>query len=121
MGHQNDIVPADNISSLIRSILDQRIILDTDLARLYGVQTFRLNETGNREVSLFHSAMELPTPEARAAFLREACARDDQLRERLEAILRNTTVMPSAALMPANQAPRPIRELAVTESFLSPL
>jgi serine/threonine protein kinase/tetratricopeptide (TPR) repeat protein len=46
-----------------------------------------MNETGNREESLFHAAMQLPTPEARAAFLREACAEDDQLRQQIEALL----------------------------------
>jgi len=36
---------------------------------------------------LFNEAMGLPTPEARAVFLREACAGDDQLRQRVEALL----------------------------------
>ena len=38
----------ENISSLIRLIRDQRVILDTDLARLYGIPTFRLNEAVKR-------------------------------------------------------------------------
>ncbi len=46
-----------------------------------------MNGKGNREESLFNEAMALPTPEARAAFLREACAGDDQLRQRVEALL----------------------------------
>ncbi len=46
-----------------------------------------MSETGKREESLFNAAIQLPTPEARAAFLREACAGDDQLRQRLETLL----------------------------------
>ena len=37
-----------------------------------------MNETGNREETLFNQAMGLPTPEARAAFLKQACAGNDQ-------------------------------------------
>lgn len=43
----------ENISSLIRLIRDQRIILDTDLARLYGIQTSRLNEAVKRNRARF--------------------------------------------------------------------
>ena len=46
-----------------------------------------MNDNRQREESLFNEAMALPTPEARAAFLREACAGDDQLRQRVEALL----------------------------------
>ena len=52
--HQSDhALPMENISSLIRLIRDQRVILDTDLARLYGVQTFRLNEAVKRNHARF--------------------------------------------------------------------
>jgi hypothetical protein len=44
MSNRTEITPAQDIAPLIRSIHDQRVILDRDLARLYGVQTFRLNE-----------------------------------------------------------------------------
>ena len=47
-----------------------------------------MNGKGNREEALFNEAMALPTPEAQSAFLREACAGDDQLRQRVEALLR---------------------------------
>ena len=42
-----------------------------------------MNETGNREETLFNQAMGLPTPEARAAFLKQACAGDDQRCQRV--------------------------------------
>jgi ORF6N domain len=46
-------LPVENISSLIRLIREQRVILDTDLARLYGIQTFRLNEAVKRNRGRF--------------------------------------------------------------------
>ncbi|HOX59984.1 MAG TPA: serine/threonine-protein kinase, partial [Candidatus Paceibacterota bacterium] len=46
-----------------------------------------MNDKSQREESLFNEAMGLPTPEARAAFLKGACAEDEQLRQRVEALL----------------------------------
>jgi eukaryotic-like serine/threonine-protein kinase len=46
-----------------------------------------MKDEANRDETLFNEAMALPTPEARAAFLKEACAGDDQLRQRVEALL----------------------------------
>ena len=37
-----------DVHQLIRSIRGHRVILDTDLARIYGVPTFRLNEAVKR-------------------------------------------------------------------------
>jgi ORF6N domain len=48
-----EIMPADNISRLIHSIRDLRVILDSDLAKLYGVRTFRLNEAVKRNRERF--------------------------------------------------------------------
>ena len=53
MSNKTEIIPAQDIGPLIRSIRDQRVILDTDLARLYGVQTFRLNEAVKRNRDRF--------------------------------------------------------------------
>ena len=39
---------ADSVDSLIRSVRRQRVILDSDLARIYGVTTKRLNEQVRR-------------------------------------------------------------------------
>jgi hypothetical protein len=44
----------ENISALIRTIRGQRIILDSDLARIYGVTTKRLNEQVRRNAKRFH-------------------------------------------------------------------
>ena len=53
MNLQTEIVPAHNILPLIRCLRDARVILDRDLANLYGVQTFRLNEAVKRNRERF--------------------------------------------------------------------
>lgn len=37
-------VPTETISDVIRLIRGQKVIIDSDLAALYGVETRRLNE-----------------------------------------------------------------------------
>ena len=44
MKPQTAIVPVEGIATWIRPVRGQRVILDTDLASLYGVPTFRFNE-----------------------------------------------------------------------------
>jgi hypothetical protein len=44
---------APDITSLIHSVRDQRVILDADLAGLYGVETFRFNEAVKRNLVRF--------------------------------------------------------------------
>jgi len=56
--HQNDmheLVPStvENIGSLIRTIRGQKVILDSDLARIFGVPTFRFNEAVKRNRERF--------------------------------------------------------------------
>ena len=46
-------VPDDGIGELIREIRGQKVILDSDLARLYGVPTFRFNEAVKRNKARF--------------------------------------------------------------------
>ncbi len=43
----------DQIGSLIRTIRGQKVILDTDLARIFGVPTFRFNEAVKRNRERF--------------------------------------------------------------------
>ena len=43
----------ENISSLIRTIRGQKVLLDSDLARIYGVPTKRLNEQVRRNIKRF--------------------------------------------------------------------
>ena len=61
MAKKNDIVKADsaslqpleNIENLIHVIRGKQVMLDRDLARLYGVETFRLNEQVKRNIERF--------------------------------------------------------------------
>ncbi|MGE0372320.1 MAG: ORF6N domain-containing protein [Gammaproteobacteria bacterium] len=47
------ITPAENIAQVILLIRAQKVILDADLARLYGVTTKRLNEQVRRNPGRF--------------------------------------------------------------------
>ncbi len=61
MAKKNDIVKADlasiqpleNIENLILVICGKQVMLDRDLARLYGVETGRLNEQVKRNIERF--------------------------------------------------------------------
>ena len=55
MTDQTNLILAPDIGRLIYSIRDQRVILDADLAGLYGVPTKRLNEQVKRNASRFPS------------------------------------------------------------------
>jgi hypothetical protein len=46
-------VPDQRIDHLIREIRGQKVILDSDLARVYGVPTFRFNEAVKRNRNRF--------------------------------------------------------------------
>lgn len=41
------------IASFIRTIRGKKVILDTDLARIFGVETFRFNEAIKRNRNRF--------------------------------------------------------------------
>jgi len=45
--------PTVHVESLIRVVRDQRVILDSDLARVYGIPTFRFNEAVKRNRERF--------------------------------------------------------------------
>src|SRR2546423_1282744 len=53
MASQIEIITTVDVTPLIRSVRDQRVILDRDLAIIYGVQTFRLNEAVKRNRERF--------------------------------------------------------------------
>src|SRR5260221_11340376 len=48
MNNQAEILPAQNIAPFIRMIRDLRVILDTDLAKIYAVETRALNQALKR-------------------------------------------------------------------------
>ena len=45
--------PLESIENLIHVIRGKQVMLDRDLARLYGVETFRLNEQVKRNIERF--------------------------------------------------------------------
>ena len=49
----NDIIPIENITGLIYLIRGKKVILDRDLAVLYGVETKRLKEQVKRNIGRF--------------------------------------------------------------------
>jgi hypothetical protein len=49
----SDIIPLEHVQSRILVLRDQRVILDADLAALYGVSTKRLNEQVKRNARKF--------------------------------------------------------------------
>ena len=49
----NDIIPIENITSLISLIRGKKVMLDRDLAALYGVETKRLKEQVKRNIERF--------------------------------------------------------------------
>ncbi len=53
MSDRDAVVSLDRVESLILSIRGRRVILDSDLARLYGVTTARLNEQVKRNPDRF--------------------------------------------------------------------
>jgi len=50
---EHTLVPVEAIAATILSLRGQRVILDSDLARLYGVETRRLNEQVKRNARRF--------------------------------------------------------------------
>jgi len=53
MNDQTEIIPAQNIAPFIRVIRETRVILDTDLAKIYAVETRALNQALKRNRERF--------------------------------------------------------------------
>lgn len=53
MAKKNKLVRMESVESLIREIRGERVMLDADLARVYGVTTKRLNEQVRRNAKRF--------------------------------------------------------------------
>src|SRR5215472_10870197 len=53
MSNQSLVQSKDNLSALIRQLRNQRVVLDVDLARVYGVQTRALNQAVKRNIERF--------------------------------------------------------------------
>jgi len=55
MKKRAQIIPADTVASRILTIRGQKVILDSDLAAIYGVTTKRLNDQAKRNAQRFPS------------------------------------------------------------------
>jgi hypothetical protein len=68
------LVVVKNITPVIRTIRGQKVILDSDLARIYGVPTKRLNEAVRRNIKRFPSDFMFQLTIAEADSLRSQIA-----------------------------------------------
>src|SRR5665213_607103 len=71
-----------------------------------------MSEATNREEAIFDAALQLP-PEPRAGYLRQACAGDDELRRRVEALLQAQAQASGFMQEPAAPAGRPTIVLSI--------
>jgi hypothetical protein len=53
MAPNAEIIPAPDVKSLIRAVREQRVLLDRDLAAIYGVETRALNQAVKRNADRF--------------------------------------------------------------------
>jgi hypothetical protein len=74
--HSHDIVLVDRIEPRILVVRGERVMLDADLASLYGVATKRLNEQVKRNLDRFPAdfLFHLTAEEAKAVRSQEASA-----------------------------------------------
>lgn len=70
MNNKPEIVPATDIAPLIRSIRNQRVLLDSDLAAIYGVETKSLNRAVKRNAHRFPPEFVFRLEKEEAAVLR---------------------------------------------------
>jgi len=68
------LVPTKRIAEVILVLRGQKVLLDTDLAALYGVPTKRFNEQVNRNISRFPSDFMFKLSEEEFAILRSHSA-----------------------------------------------
>jgi tRNA A-37 threonylcarbamoyl transferase component Bud32 len=73
------------------------------------------------EATLFQAALQIPTPEARRAYLREACGGDQRLLARVEALLRIYEQESSFLESPALTMPSPLRPGPGPEALAEPV
>ena len=73
--------PLEQIKNLIHVIRGKQVMLDRDLARLYGVETFRLNEQVKRNIERFPEdfMFKLTREEAESSRSQFAMLNDDSI------------------------------------------
>ena len=71
---RTELVATESVDALIRVIRGQRVILDADLARIYGVPTKRLNEQVKRNAERFPADFAFQLARQEVAALRSQIA-----------------------------------------------
>ena len=69
-----NLISSEQIENSIRSIRGHRVLLDSDLAKIYGVSTKRLNEQVKRNLSRFPEDFMFQLSENEGTFLRSQFA-----------------------------------------------
>ena len=69
-----DLIPVESIASRIYLIRGMKVMLDRDLAELYGVETKRLKEQVRRNISRFPEDFMFGLSEGEEALLRSQIA-----------------------------------------------
>jgi hypothetical protein len=82
-----ELVPVDSVERSIIEIRGVRVILDADLAALYGVETRRLNEQMKRNRGRFPSDFVFQLDPEEASSLRSQIATSNAGRERRGSVL----------------------------------
>jgi len=118
MKTRTDVRPAFNIESIILTVRGEKVLLDRDLARIYGVPTKRLNEQVRRNPERFPEDFVFQlTPDEKA----EVVAICDHLRAlKFSPVLPNAFAEPGA-IMAANvlNSPQAVRmSVFVVRAFL---
>jgi hypothetical protein len=80
MSAQTELILIDQIEPLILTIRGQKIMLDYDLAKLYGTTTKRLNEQVRRNRARFPTTFMFPLTDAERLELVTNCDRFDRLK-----------------------------------------
>ena len=75
-----------------------------------------MNNDVNREEQIFEAALQFPTPEQRAAYVKGACGNDEKLGQRVEALLKAHEH--SGGLLDQAPAVIPAKTIALTTGML---
>ncbi len=79
MESRKDIIPTERIEDQIHTIRGKRVMLDADLARLYGVTTKRLNEQVRRNADRFPDDFAFKLENHEVANLKSQIATSNEL------------------------------------------
>lgn len=79
MPNDKSIVPVENVGRLIRMVRGQKVILDEDIAKLYGIETRDLNRAVRRHLDRFPEdfMIELTLDEYKSLISQIGTSKDD--------------------------------------------